>query len=364
MPGPTSSTSRSDSSASSSGLHPSLSMRLLHVNDLPSPAVILPRLYKPHVLKDGYCKRLYGIVTNLTKTMYKSDSVNGKTLARNITLILLATVIMGVAGGVLFHFFGPNIHNLHLARAALAGAGLGAAAITLLLGCIIEKKSHYKKLVKNEQIDERQMLSFEYCAPILKYLKPPKEIVLNSVKIRDEKGVYRVIDLSDGLSGKLILGSVPNKKTGDLERLHEAGITAVLSVNEGWEINNPTGNYTPCREADWNGKGIHFLTILAIDHVELNEGQMDEAAKYIGEELKNGNVYVHCRAGSGRSSSAIAAYLIKQAAEHGFLTEDNKATFVDDICKHIRHCKSSVTIQNKKASLLKYAQYRLNLPRP
>lgn len=110
---------------------------------------------------------------------------------------------------------------------------------------------------------------------------------------------------------KLILGSLPSNKNGDLGRLQAEDVKAVLSINEPWERHN-FGDSEPVTSGQWGENSIDYHAIDVHDHSLLPTEQLDDAADFIHRELEEGkSVYVHCRAGVGRSAMGIAAYLIK-----------------------------------------------------
>ena len=63
-----------------------------------------------------------------------------------------------------------------------------------------------------------------------------------------------------------------------------------------------------------NEHAVTYQRINAEDHKLLTNEQLNAAADAIDNALQknpNGNVYVHCRGGVGRSAQAVAGYLIK-----------------------------------------------------
>ncbi|HSX37877.1 MAG TPA: dual specificity protein phosphatase family protein [Chlamydiales bacterium] len=110
----------------------------------------------------------------------------------------------------------------------------------------------------------------------------------------------------------IFLGALPNARiqsAKELKKNHDIG--AVLSLNEPWE-RKPLLISIPHTKSQWNELNISYKEIDAIDHVLLSSDQMERSADYIHAQLsQKKKVYVHCRAGAGRSATAIAAYLIK-----------------------------------------------------
>ncbi len=106
---------------------------------------------------------------------------------------------------------------------------------------------------------------------------------------------------------RLILGPMPVEERGDRQTLRSLGVTRVVSLLEDFE-RQPGWLYTPV--ADYNSRGdVHLL---AVDHEPLWPAallrhwvRMLEAALHKGDV-----VYVHCRAGRGRSASLVVAYLM------------------------------------------------------
>ena len=79
----------------------------------------------------------------------------------------------------------------------------------------------------------------------------------------------------------------------------------------------------------------------------LTQKQMNTGAEWINEQIKQGKkVYVHCRGGAGRSSMAVAAYLLKYGS---------KERSPEDICCHIRQHRKKATIFDKAPALVDYA---------
>lgn len=112
--------------------------------------------------------------------------------------------------------------------------------------------------------------------------------------------------------GKLYLGGIPNRLTSYGERLaNELKIKHVMSVNESWE-REPMGLSIPYTKQDYQDLGIDFHPIDVVDLNIPTNKQLHDAADFIHNNLSKGeNVYVHCKAGMGRSASTIAAYFIK-----------------------------------------------------
>ena len=127
---------------------------------------------------------------------------------------------------------------------------------------------------------------------------------------------FRKGDFDAILPDQLYLGAMPNRAglpfaMSNWDRLRKLKIGAVLSVNEDWErkLRGPSIPYT---ERDYQREKISYLPITSKDHFPLDIPKLEQSADFIHENLKAGKrVYVHCRAGRGRSAMAVAAYLMK-----------------------------------------------------
>ncbi len=109
----------------------------------------------------------------------------------------------------------------------------------------------------------------------------------------------------------LYLGALPLKNKGHLDKIVGLGVTHLLSMVEDFEIEDGWFN-KPVKENDWADLGIFFKQIRVVDCLPLKKEQIDEGIDYLTEILATGNVvYVHCKAGRGRSASIVIAYLMK-----------------------------------------------------
>lgn len=137
-----------------------------------------------------------------------------------------------------------------------------------------------------------------------------QKITFELTAIKRLKQDYQEVFQTDQ-GAKIFLGAFPNRLNNDAVRLQNNEVQAVLTVNEDWE-RKPIGLSLPYTQDDWAQLGINYKEVNAKDHSLLQVGQLQEAADYIHEQLQaDKNVYVHCRAGHGRSAMAVAAYLIR-----------------------------------------------------
>lgn len=148
----------------------------------------------------------------------------------------------------------------------------------------------------------------------------------------------------------LYLGPLPNKDHPYTEELMKEGKWAILSINEPFE-REPAGVSNPYTKRDWEEKNIPYKKITSKDHKLLSVEEMDKAADWIHRQIRAGRkVYVHCRAGVGRSATAIAAYLMK------FGKTNDQLLSLEDICFRIKTARPKATIWDKLSALADYQE--------
>lgn len=236
---------------------------------------------------------------------------------------LLRTFAIGIIFGIL------STGSLFLITAHPAGWMLGAAAgggfsVGLVIGIVIQGKKG------------RQMMSFEITA-IIRLCK---------------KQNYNEIIQIEG--NKIFLGAIPNrlKKEGEeLVARDSEKEWAVLSVNEPWE-RQPLGLSIPYNYNNNDVFKAHRLLDVD-DHALLTNDQLNKAASFINEKIQQGqNVYVHCRAGNGRSATAIAAYLILYQGytveeARTLISEKRPSSTIDKKVGRLKEWMLSLALDNK-----------------
>lgn len=111
--------------------------------------------------------------------------------------------------------------------------------------------------------------------------------------------------------GNLFVGGLPARMNNDLEKMKEAGITCVISLNSKWE-KKCRGPSLPYTREDYKRAGIEFIELDCVDHQPLSMGDMDLISDLIHARIQTkNNVLIHCRAGKGRSVLGVLAYLMK-----------------------------------------------------
>ncbi len=116
---------------------------------------------------------------------------------------------------------------------------------------------------------------------------------------------------------KLVLGALPVKSHmsnwDDLENLKKDKIGAVLSTVEMFENNTSSGvTSNPITPTEWIEVGIKQLQLPTPDFKTIPFDLINLGVEYINWNMKNErSVYVHCKAGRGRSALIVMCYLIK-----------------------------------------------------
>lgn len=124
----------------------------------------------------------------------------------------------------------------------------------------------------------------------------------------------------------IYLGALPLKNEGHLEKIAELGVTGILCMVEDFELEAGWVN-VPVTPQDWEKIGINVEHIQAVDFNPLTRSEIERGVAYLAVMLEQGHiVYVHCKAGRGRSATIVVAYLM----QYQLLSFDEALSFVKD----------------------------------
>ena len=140
-----------------------------------------------------------------------------------------------------------------------------------------------------------------------------------------------------GISKQVILGALPLQSSNHASILthHPYNVTAVLSIVEDFEL-EPSIVAEPVASTLWSKLGVSQKIINVEDMTPLTQDQLKESSKFIKDQINQGqNVYVHCKAGRGRSVMAVMAYLI----DHHGLSSSNAYTKIKEKRPHVHLLK-------------------------
>lgn len=152
---------------------------------------------------------------------------------------------------------------------------------------------------------------------------------------------------------KILLGAIPlyRASSNDLTRLKTLKIKAVLSLVERFEF-KPGIAARPISPEDWKKAGIKHLNLQTPDFKPLSLATLHQGADFIHENIKKG-VYVHCKAGRGRSATAVAAYFIKYHSKTFGKTSDGALAHVKKFRPHIASGQKQKTVLRQFKKSLK-----------
>ncbi len=113
----------------------------------------------------------------------------------------------------------------------------------------------------------------------------------------------------------ILLGALPLSTLlrDDSHTLQQMGIGAILSVVEPFETQGSRPFFTqPIPPHTWQQAGIKQLRLAWEDYSVGSMAEIEKGVEFIRWNVENNRpVYIHCKAGRGRSFFILAAYLIK-----------------------------------------------------
>jgi len=108
-------------------------------------------------------------------------------------------------------------------------------------------------------------------------------------------------DWWDQVDEGIYLGSIPIAMLGHIDALYKLGVRSVINMCD--EYDGPSFLYAK--------KGIVQLRLPTVDHFEPSVEVIQKAINFIKQRREKGEaVYIHCRAGHGRSAAVALCWLI------------------------------------------------------
>lgn len=138
------------------------------------------------------------------------------------------------------------------------------------------------------------------------------------------------------------MGVAPSIISVKASTLHALGIKGVINVAD--EFRGPVAEYTHY--------GIKELWLPTVDHFEPSLADLKEAVQFISHfKEKNEKVYVHCKAGHGRSAAVAFCWL---------LTQNPEATPEEISARMLKRRKVRRTLHLQSSSLAFYEELHAN----
>lgn len=110
----------------------------------------------------------------------------------------------------------------------------------------------------------------------------------------------------------IVRGAVGYEWRNDLTEIKKLGVGAVLSVVEVFETTSEGWIGSPVMPNKWKDAGVKQLQLPTPDFETISTETIEKGVAFIHENIQKGiSVYVHCKAGRGRSALIEMCYLIK-----------------------------------------------------
>jgi atypical dual specificity phosphatase len=101
----------------------------------------------------------------------------------------------------------------------------------------------------------------------------------------------------------VVIGGAPFGFWGIPEKLHDFGVRGIVNLCE--EYQGPVQKY--------KALGMRQLWLPTVDHTVPTVASLEQAVDFIKEYERQGKrVYVHCRAGHGRSAAAVFCWMLQK----------------------------------------------------
>ena len=139
-----------------------------------------------------------------------------------------------------------------------------------------------------------------------------KKIVYNtSLGYNLLKHYYLGSNWWDHIEDNIVLGAIPLKNYNHNSMLALEGINVVISLVEDHEYDQ-TYFSDPVLGSDWNDLGITYVSYPTPDFNAIDPVLLDTVIQFMFDcIMKKQKIYIHCKAGKGRSAIAVICFLLK-----------------------------------------------------
>lgn len=144
------------------------------------------------------------------------------------------------------------------------------------------------------------------------------------------------------INSQLILGAEPLNNKGHLNFIKDLGVTLVLSKLENFEYNR--GLFTqPIQPETWTENNINIWRSPTADGTPIDQEQLQRDIARMREEIiGGGKIYVHCKAGRGRSTLTVLAYLC---------VYENKS--FDEAYAYVKKCRPQIFLTPSQTKFIR-----------
>lgn len=201
---------------------------------------------------------------------------------------------------------------------------------------------------KKEHVEATDKKVSKFSLDYIKYFISLAQSILidlckKAFKIESFRDWYNPIKSSNtGEDFQIVLGALPLTYKGSVgggsaEGMRNDGITHVLSLNERFEL-EPTIYSTPLNDEQYGEQGINRKHLSTPDFLPPDIETLRKGVTFLNDAIKEeGKVYVHCKAGVGRSASTVIAYLMVV-----------KGRSFEEAYRIVKRSRSATAINNKQ----------------
>ena len=153
------------------------------------------------------------------------------------------------------------------------------------------------------------------------------------------------------ISNYIWLGAIPLKNKGHCEMLQElmGEPISILTILQSYEYTDNSLLTQPVTPQDWKALDVPQKIIHSPDIKPLSQETILTSLKFIEDQIdRKHKVYVHCKAGKGRSATVVICYFIK----HCNMT-------LEQAIKYIKEKRSIININPEQKEAIRQFEFNL-----